>query len=199
MSDPFAVLLAAGKNDTLEGIVRRLALNARPSLESMYALLAYHREDGVKERFDELYGAGSADAIIAAAEAKNGAGQITEAVAELTQKVGDISALSEKLDALSGRMAALATQISGVQAPDMSALARELEAMPARLAAAIPPHPEMPEINIPAHSVTVDQSELLRAVMTLTNEIREMKAITKAPRHVVTDMNGNVTGVRIDA
>ena len=47
------------------------------------------------------------------------------------------------------------------------------------------------------HETAVALESMAKAITQMAQQIAELKRITSAPRHIITDINGNPTGVRI--
>lgn len=174
MHDPFSGL-ESGLNGRLADLVGQLALPRRPTLEHVHALLAYHRNEGVKDKFDARFGQGSADAIIAASERQD-----------------LVLGLRGAVDALTTEVARLAAKVEAQRPPDFSEISAQMSRLPAEITAAIPA-PAAPDQT----PVLTALSGMTAALATLQREMAEMRRLAAAEREVITDHNNNVIGVRI--
>jgi hypothetical protein len=181
--DPFSQIDdVSGLSHRLEGLVREMSLKTRPTLEHVYALLAYAQQPGVREKFDARFGLGSADAILAkAAQA--------DAVTSLKQAVDVLNAQVAELPALSGRLDALAEAIQSVREPDLSPLLERLD----DVSRAVREGAETPEAD-----EGDDDSATAQALAGLTAAVNEMVRLQKAKKTVLRDMNDNVIGLKIE-
>jgi hypothetical protein len=159
-------------------MVRKLAIASRPSVQNIHALLAYANEAGVKEKFDARFGTGSAAAIIAAAEKTDTNSSVCDSIASLNKRVTELST------AIAAMPAHAATEGFEDLVARMDAVVQRIDSRP-------DPAPQTPS------SAPVDFRPLVAAIAEMASEIKVLQKLQRANRRVITDINGNVTGVAI--
>lgn len=208
MSSQLALMAANGLNDRLSEALKALAMPTMPSIEDVHALLAYKDDASTVSKFDKRFGPGSAKSVIKAAETDDATAGLTRAVADLSAKVdaigeGIAEAVSKAVsEAVSSAVSDAIAALPQPPPPPEPPAPIDLDALADRFAKAIPqpapPPPPQPQPAAAPAPKPMDLAPLVQAMTTLARGIEELKSIAKAPRTVLTDMNGNVIGVKIE-
>ena len=183
--DPFSqVDDVSGLSHRLEDLVRAMSMRTKPSLKHIYALLAYADQLGVREKFDERFGVGSADAIISKATQNDAVTSLKSAVDVLNKQVSELPALASRLDAISAAVQAVA-------APDFAPLIQAVRESAAK-----------PEVGTDSED---DDGQEIAALKALTAAVNQMIALQqetirlqRAKRVILKDINDNVTGMKLE-
>ena len=223
IQDPFSAFEANGLSDRITDLITQLNLPRRPSNAHIHALLAYATQDGVKEKFDARFGdgaaaqvleaAGRADASVALKTAVADLGARIDALAERMQKFEppDVKPLSDQITALPGEIAqslrSLPDDIAQSIRPladsqdaliaSLKPLSEDMRALPAKLAESMAEDESDEEEDDGPDETAVALESMAKAITQMAQQIAELKRIISAPRHIITDINGNPTGVRI--
>lgn len=198
--DPFSQIDdVTGLSNRLEGLVREMSLKTKPTLQHVYALLAFADKSGVREKFDARFGPGSAEAIISKAAQSDAVASLKQAVEVLSKHLSEMPAISGRLEVLSknlsempdvfGRLGAISDAIQAVREPDLSPLLLRLDEVVQAVR----------ESAAKTEAEPADETTGSQAIDRLTAAVEELLRMQKAKRTVLRDINDNVVGLQIDA